>query len=120
MENNFNVTTTENGKMAAIISYITIIGWLVAYFGMHKDKKTELASYHLRQTLLLYIVSFILGLGQRIVLSIIPSGFISTIFGIAFLAIFILWIIGLIGAIQGVKKEIPLIGKKAQDLFPNI
>ena len=73
MENNFNVTTTENGKVAAILSYISIIGWLVAYFGLHKDKKTELSSYHLRQTLLLYIVGFILGLAQRIVFSIIPS-----------------------------------------------
>ena len=47
-------------------------------------------------------------------------GCISTIFGIAFLAIFILLIIGLIGAIQGVRKEIPLIEKKVQDQFPNI
>jgi uncharacterized membrane protein len=120
MENNFNGTTTENGKVAAIVSYLSIIGWLVAYFGMHKDKKTELASYHLRQTLLLYIIGFILGLGQRIVISIMPVGLVSTVFGIVYFALFILWIIGLIGAIQGIKKEIPLIGKKAESLFPNI
>ncbi|MBB5624052.1 putative membrane protein [Pedobacter cryoconitis] len=120
MENNFNVTRTEDGKSVAIVSYITIIGWLIAYFGMHKDKRTELGSFHLRQTLLLYIVAFILQIVQRIILSIAPSGFVFTIFSILSLIIFILWIIGLIGAIQGTKKEIPLIGQRAQSMFPNI
>ncbi|KIO76649.1 hypothetical protein TH53_14015 [Pedobacter lusitanus] len=120
MENNFNVTKTDDGKTVAIISYLTIIGWLIAYFAMHKDKKTELGSFHLRQTLLLYIAGFVLQVVQRIILQITPSEIIYTIFNIVSLVLFILWIIGLIGAIQGTKKEIPLIGEKAQSMFPNI
>lgn len=120
MENNFNVTKTEDGKTVAIVSYITLIGWLIAYFGMHKDKRTELGSFHLRQTLLLYIVGIILQVLQRIILSIAPSGFVVTIFTILSIVLFILWIIGLIGAIQGTKREIPLLGQRAQSMFPNI
>ncbi|PYF74898.1 hypothetical protein [Pedobacter nutrimenti] len=120
METNFNVTTTEEGKSVAVVSYITIIGWLIAYFAMHKDKRTELGSYHLRQTLLLYLVLIVVNIAYRIIINITYSGLLETIFGIIYLILFILWIIGLIGAIQGKKKEIPLIGAKAQSMFPSI
>lgn len=120
MEPNFNAQSTEDGKTAAVVSYITIIGWLVSYFALHKDKRTELGSYHLRQTLLLFIIGFILQIVQRIFISVVPSLTINLVFNIAYIGLFILWIIGLIGAIQGVKKEMPLIGKQAQTMFPNI
>ncbi len=61
-ENTFN--TGDNGKTAGIISYLTIVGWLIAFFAMHKDNKTELGSYQLRQTLLfipgIYICFYVL------------------------------------------------------------
>ncbi len=119
-----NAATESEGKTVGIISYMTIIGWLVAYFAMHKDKKTEIGSYQLRQTLLLHIVYIILGWGGNIVFG--ALAFSTGIFAIAylswiiFLAMFIFWIIGLIGAINGEKKPIPLIGDKAQTMFPNI
>jgi hypothetical protein len=56
MEPNNNISTSDNGKNVGIISYITIIGWLIAYFGMHQNNKTEQGSYQLRQTLLLHLV----------------------------------------------------------------
>lgn len=120
METNFNPTPTEEGKPAAIISYLSIIGWLISYFAIHKDKRTDLGSYHLRQTLLLYLVGFVLQIAQRIFFSIMPFDTMGMLFNIVYLALFILWVIGLIGAIQGVKKEIPLIGKQAQTMFPSI
>lgn len=121
METNFNVTpATEDGKTVAIVSYITIIGWLIAYFAMHKDKKTELGSYHLRQTLLLYLVSLAVQIIARIVISITLSGTLATLFYVIYLVIFIFWVIGLIGAANGQKKPIPFIGEKAQSMFPGI
>jgi uncharacterized membrane protein len=39
---------------------------------------------------------------------------------IAGIALFVFWIMGLISAINGEKKEIPLIGKLAQDWFKGI
>ena len=47
----------DSGKTAGIVSYFWIIGWLIAYFGMHQNNKTSLGSYQLRQTLLLHIIS---------------------------------------------------------------
>ena len=122
MEN--NVITTDNGKTASIISYFTIIGWLIAYFAMHKDNRTELGSYHLRQTLLLNIASIVLGwgLGFVIGLLVVTSGIGGLIYltYLVQLAIFIIWLIGLIGAINGQKKPMPIIGEKAQTMFASI
>ena len=132
MEPNNNLSTTDNGKNVGIISYITIIGWLIAYFGMHQSNKTELGSYQLRQTLLLHIVSFavswILGMiFAAIFFSTVSSGgFAGGWFGlvginwIIRLVFIILWLIGFIGAINGEKKPIPIIGDKAQTLFKGI
>ena len=122
MEN--NLTTGDNGKTAAIISYFSIVGWLIAYFAMHKDNKTELGSYQLRQTLLLNIAAIVLGWGLGFVLGIliVSTGIYALIYisYIVQLAIFIIWIIGLIGAINGEKKPMPIIGEKAQTMFPSI
>ena len=126
MEPENNITTTDNGKNAGIVSYITIIGWLIAYFAMHNEKKTELGSYQLRQTLLFYIIAFGFQIIWRVVivsllftsLSMIAlAGTISMIINILF---FIVWIIGFIGAVNGQKKPMPLIGDKAQTMFPGI
>lgn len=124
METNNNITTSDNGKTAAIISYFSIIGWLIAYFAMHKDNKTALGSYHLRQTLLFAIVSIILGWGFGFVLGIliVATGIVALAYlmYIVYIALFIVWIIGLIGAINGEQKPMPIIGEKAQTMFPSI
>jgi uncharacterized membrane protein len=108
----------SEGKTAGIISYFTIIGWLIAYFAMHKDKKTGIGSYQLRQTLLLHIIYFILGWGVNFIV----GGIIALVYltYLIQLGLFVLWLIGLIGAINGEKKPIPLIGEKAQTTFSSI
>ncbi|MFH1649824.1 MAG: hypothetical protein ABIA93_04705, partial [Candidatus Woesearchaeota archaeon] len=93
-------------QLVAILSYITLIGWIIALV-LYFQKKTKLGGYHLRQTLLLMIVA--------IVLTWIPV--IGWIIGIL---LFVLWIIGLIGAIQGEQKPIPLLGPWAQDWFKGL
>ncbi|RZK19396.1 MAG: hypothetical protein EOO86_07750 [Pedobacter sp.] len=124
METKHNFSTSGDGKTVGIVSYFTIIGWLIAYFAMHKDNKTELGSYQLRQTLLFAIVSTVLGWGLSILLTILivstGIGSLGIIATIVQIGLFVLWIIGLIGAINGQKKPIPLIGEKAQTLFPSI
>ena len=128
MEPNNNISSTDNGKNVGIISYITIIGWLIAYFGMHQNNKTELGSYQLRQTLLLHIVSFLVSwiLGMIFAAIFFSSGFAAgwfSIVGINWIirvCFIILWLIGFIGAINGEKKPIPLIGERAQTMFSGI
>jgi sulfite exporter TauE/SafE len=114
----------DDGKTAGIVSYFTIIGWLVAYFAMYKDNKTALASYQLRQTLLFHLVSIVIYyavgaiLGAIFFTSGVTLGF--SLFWIIKVGLLILWIIGLIGAINGETKPIPLIGEKAQSVFSGI
>lgn len=120
METNNFTTTTEEGKTASIVSYFTIIGWLIAFFAMHKDKKTDLGSYQLRQTLLLHLINIGLGVLSNILLVITASVSIGYIFYALYLVLFVLWIIGFIGAVNGQKKPIPLVGEKAQSIFPQI
>ena len=128
MEPNNNISSADNGKNVGIISYITIIGWLIAYFGMHQNNKTELGSYQLRQTLLLHIVSFVVSwiLGMIFAAIFFSSGLATgwfSIVGINWIirvCFIILWLIGFIGAVNGEKKPIPLIGERAQTMFSGI
>jgi len=128
MEPNNNISSADNGKNVGIISYITIIGWLIAYFGMHQSNKTELGSYQLRQTLLLHIISFLVSwiLGMIFAAIFFSSGLATgwfSIVGINWIirvCFIILWLIGFIGAVNGEKKPIPLIGERAQTMFSGI
>jgi len=126
MEPIFGTGTQDDGKTAGIISYFTIIGWLIAYFAIHQNKKTSLGSYQLRQTLLLHIIAIVVVYGFSIVFGAIllsAGGFFLTwyyVLRLLELGLFILWLIGLIGAINGDKKPIPFIGDRAQTVFPGI
>ncbi len=100
--------TTEKGtdeKTVAIIAHITLIGWIIAIV-MNSNNKTEFASFYIRQMLGLIIIS---------ILGIIP--FIGILFSIAAL---VLWILSLIGAASGEKKELPVVGEYFQDWFKGI
>lgn len=109
--------TTSNDKTAAIVSYITPIGWLVSYFALN-NPKTSLANYHLRQNLLLYII----GIAFQVLLNIMArfAPFLSLALSIIGIGFFVLWIMGLISAINGEEKPMPLIGEKAQEIFKNV
>ena len=128
METNkpFNPTpiTSDNGKTAAILSYFGIILWLIAYFALHKDKKTDFGSYHLRQTLLFAIVSTVIYFALSFFLGILiaTTGMVGIIYlaYIVYVGLFIIWIIGFIGVLNGEKKPMPLIGERAQTMFPEI
>jgi len=124
MEPSSNFGTNDSGKTAGIISYFTIIGWLIAYFAFHQNNKTSLGSYQLRQTLLFHIVLMVLRWGLAIILGTIwmTTGVFSLYYFLRVVdfAFLIIWIIGLIGAINGEKKPIPLLGERAQSLFSNI
>jgi uncharacterized membrane protein len=103
----------DNGKVVAVVSYLTIIGWVIAYF-MNSSNKTELGSFHIRQSFGLGVVQLILS----IVASFLPS--LYSVFGIAGLVVFVFQIIGFIGAIQESTNPVPLIGAKLQSVFSSI
>lgn len=106
-------STVEEGKTMAIIAYITIFGLLAAFI-MNNDKKNSFAKYHIRQSLGLGITGLALG-----VVSWIPIlGWILSPLGMIFLMV--LWIIGLIGALNGEEKPVPVLGEKYQEWLKGI
>jgi uncharacterized membrane protein len=124
METNENLTPSdEDGKAAGIVSYFFIVGWLIAYFALHHNK-TGLGSYQLRQTLLFHIISTVAVVALDILffyLLFSPDYWAASALNwLVRTSIIVLWVFGFLGAINGEKKPMPLIGKKAQTMFPGI
>ena len=107
MENNI-----EQGKQTAIVSYLTFIGTIIAIL-MNNENKNTFASFHIRQSLGIFISWFALGY----FVSYFDNWGVSSGF---YLFIFILWIYGFVGAIQGEQKLVPIVGEFYQKLFKNI
>lgn len=104
--------TVKDGKTIAIISYITVIGTLIAFI-MNQNKHNYFASFHIRQALGIFLVLLIVNFLQRYT----DFGWLDTILSIG---VFILWIMGLISAIQGKEQPVPLLGEQFQEWFRNI
>ncbi len=113
-------SASMDGKSIAIISYLTIIGWIIAYV-MHGNNKTGIGKFHLRQSLFLMLTGFASAIAQWIFIFIPILGWIiSILLYFVLLGLFVLWIIGLIAAINGEEKEVPVIGRKAQEFLSGI
>src|SRR5690625_1072481 len=108
-----NSPTVEEGKTTAIIAYITIIGLIIAFI-MNNDKKNSFAAYHIRQSLGIGLTGLALG-----ILNIVPIlGWLISIFGSIF--IIVLWVLGLLSALNGKEKPVPLLGEKYQEWLKGI
>lgn len=118
--NNSSIGATDNGKTVALISYLTIIGWIVAYV-MYTGQKTALGAFHLRQSIFLFIIGIVLYIANIIFLFIPVLGWIINILLLlAGIGLFVLWLIGLIAAINGEQKAVPIVGEKAQQMFKGL
>jgi len=102
-----------NNKTLSIVSYITIIGWLISYFS-GKENANGLLKYHLRQSFGLFIISLIVNILLTIITTMVPSLSFLTYVGIIF---FVLMILGIINAANEVEKPLPLIGKMFENKF---
>lgn len=117
--------TTED-KTVAILSYLTLIGFIVAIV-MHSSKKTRLGAFHLRQVLglmltaiagwicvaiMMFVLLFVLAFMKSILLFLIPLIYIA--FGVS---MFVLWLMGFIAAINGQMNPMPVVGPYYQKWF---
>ena len=101
-------------KTVAILCYITLLGFIAAII-IHMNKKTRLGAYHLRQVLGFILTGFVVGFCD-VILAFIPIlGHLAILF--IGLSILILWILGLIAAINGEMKPMPLVGSMYQKWF---
>lgn len=106
-------------RTVAILSYITIIGFVVAIV-LHSGKPTKLGAFHLRQ-MLGFIIAIVAFWVCFMVIAFIPVVNLLTIVlgplgGLGFL---IIWIMGLVAAIQGEAKPMPLVGAQFQKMLEN-
>ncbi|TXD48281.1 DUF4870 domain-containing protein [Polaribacter sp. IC073] len=104
--------TVKEGKTAAIISHLWVLGLLIAFI-MNNSKKNPFASFYIRQMVGLNLLYFA---NQYIVYSYIGA----TAGWIVGVVAFVLWIISLFGAIKGEEKLVPFIGEHFQEWFKNI
>lgn len=91
-------------KVTGILAYFSLLGWLIAYLAGDKEG----AKFHLNQGLVLAIAEILLS-AVNTALGLIPiiGGIIGFVLGILLL---VLWILGLVSAIKGEEKAVPVLG----------
>lgn len=104
--------TIDEGKTAAITSYILMVGVLIA-LSMNSENKNKFAAFHIRQGLGLTVTFIILGVSI--------SSF-ESIYVAAPMWVFIsvLTIYGIFTAAKGETTPLPLLGGLFQKWFSNI
>ena len=99
-------------KTLGIISYLTIVGWVIALF--LNNPRTEYVSFHLRQS-----IGIILFGAATSALAVVPVlGWMVAMAGWGFTIY--LWLIAFLGALQGEEKSVPFFGDIFQDLFKSL
>lgn len=95
-------------KTTDIVSYLTWVGLLIAY--VMGDK--EGARFHLNQSLVIWLVGTIAGVVSSMVGWIPLLGWlVALVMVLVELFCAVCWFIGLIGAIRGTEKPVPLLGQ---------
>ena len=103
-------------KTLSIVSYVTVIGWLISYFSSKDNTaKSSLVIYHQKQSLGLVIVGIAYGIISRILLMFVPA--IAIIFSLVSIVLLVFMVIGIVNAMNEVQKPLPIIGKAFEDKF---
>ena len=101
-------------KTVAIVSHLTIIGFIIALI-WNNNNKSELGSFYIRQMLGLILLSLAGG-----VVRMGMGGLGATLGGLISIVAFVLWILSFIGALNEEKKLLPIVGEYFQDWFKSI
>ena len=98
-------------KTKSIVGHITLIGWVIALV-MNQSDKGDNTSFYLRQVLGLFIVAMLGWVLGMFTLSIIGT--------ITSIAVLVLWVLSLLGALSGEKKAVPVVGDMFQQWFKGL
>ena len=106
-------------RTVAILTYVTLIGFIIAIV-LHGNKKTALGTYHLRQGLGLFLTALVSWVPCMIISMIPGLNLIMVLLGPAIMiGLFVLWLMGLLAAVNGQQKPMPLMGPLYQKWFAN-
>jgi len=100
----------DNSKIVAILSYF-LVG-IIWYFVDETVKKSSLAKYHVKQAINLLIIEIVVFILASVVMWIPVVG--AAIHYILWVFFVVIWIIGLINAVNGAEKEVPIVGQFAE------
>lgn len=92
-------------KTTSWVSYVTFIGWIIAYLSGDKEG----AKFHLNQSLVIWLGYLIVFVANKILLFIPIIGWLAVL--VAYVFLLVMWVMGLIAAINQEEKELPLIGQ---------
>ena len=92
-------------KGTDIVSYITIVGWIIAFFCGDREN----CKFHLNQSLVLILSSLVSGVISKILALIPILGWLAI--AVINIGLFVFWLMGLVYAINGEEKEIPILGQ---------
>lgn len=101
-------------KTVAIVCYLTLIGFIVAIV-LHSSKKTRLGAYHLRQVLGLFLTGIAAMVCQFLLLFIPILGWLAVF--VLWCSLLALWVMGLIAAVNGQMKPMPVVGPYFEKWF---
>ena len=100
----------EEGKSVAWLSYISLL-FLVPLLSQKNNSYTK---FHIKQGIVLFITSIIVGFVDRIFILIPVVGYIFML--ASSLVLLILMIIGIVNALSGKTESLPVIGKFAEKI----
>ncbi|WP_286232497.1 hypothetical protein [Thalassotalea sediminis] len=83
-------------KLVSVLSYITIIGWVIAAF-IYGNNRSALAKFHLRDSLGLTLTGALLAL-------------VPFVGWLLCLGVAVLWCVGLFHALIGQRTALPIVG----------
>jgi len=124
-------SSSDDGKTVAFVSYLTLIGFIIAIV-QHSSNKTKLGAYHLRQSLgfmitgigmaiFLWIISLSVFSMSLSISSMITYGiFISFLSFIVWIGLLVCIIISFINALNGQEKPAPIFGKLYESWFASL
>ncbi|MDX1463430.1 MAG: hypothetical protein R3359_10260 [Marinirhabdus sp.] len=96
------------GKSTAVIAYITIAGWFIAW-SMNKDKPEVFATWHIKN---------MFGLCLMFLIAVVTQYQIHLLVGdVLYITTVLLWLFSLIMAIRDKKMGVPVLSAKFQEWF---
>jgi uncharacterized membrane protein len=112
-------TIDEEGKTRGLIAHMTFIGWIIAI--VQNNPKNDFASFYIRQMLGLIIMAAGIQILSMMFMFIPVLGLVLYwIFLLASLGVVALWVMSLIGAVNGKKELTPIVGEYFQEWFKAI
>lgn len=105
-----------DAKTISWLSYITLIGWIIALVQHgNTNPKSSLATFHLRQSFGIMVSCFAIYLVLMIL--ILAAPFLIFVSWIVWIVLIVFWVLGLISALNGEEKPVPVLGAQFQQWF---